>query len=119
MDGERIFGIILMCGIGFGCGSLFYGIGHWAETRKDPMHFYAGVAVDPKTISDIPVYNRANAKMWKQYSIPYWLILVSTILTIWDDRFSIISTILIIIACTSGIGWLLHRYHKILNQYKI
>ena len=66
MSGEEILGAIVMFFCGFGCGGLFYWIGTWASQRKDPMHFWTGSTVDPKTISDIPAYNQANAQMWKR-----------------------------------------------------
>ena len=118
MEGAQILNIIIMCGCGFGLGSLFHWMGHWAETRKDPMHFYSGTTVDPKTITDVPAYNQANAKMWKTYAVPYWLTGVSGILTIFDVRFSALSGILIFLACTFGIGWLVWKYNSIFKRYQ-
>lgn len=118
MDGEQIFGIIIICFISLICGAVFYGLGVYAKLSKQPMHFYSGTVVDPKTISDIPAYNRANEKMWKQYSIPYWLTFVSGILTIFDARFSVMSGILIFLACTFGIGWLIWKYNSICKRYQ-
>ena len=119
MEGEQILSVIIMCGCGFGMGALFYWMGHWAQNRKDPMHFCSGSTVDPKTISDIPAYNHANARMWKIYSIPYWLTAVFGLLTIVDSRFSAVSSILIFLACTVGIGWLVWKYNRICRQYMI
>ena len=73
MDRERIAGIIIMTFVSILCGVMFYGIGIWAMKRKNPMHFYSGTSIDPGTISDIPAYNAENAKLWKQYSVPYFL----------------------------------------------
>ena len=67
MDGEMILGAIVLILCGFGCGSLFFWIGSWAEKRKDPMSFWTGTVVDSKTITDIHAYNKANSRMWKQY----------------------------------------------------
>lgn len=119
MEGEKIFGAIMMILCGFGCGALFSWLGSWAVNRKDPMNFWAGTTVDPETISDVPAYNRANARMWKQYAGPFWLTGVCGILSFWDDRFSILAGGLIGIACTVGIWWLIHTYKKIKKQYKV
>lgn len=118
MDGEAIFGIIMIVFCGFGCGALFYWIGAWASNRKDPMHFWSGSTVDPKSILDIPAYNQANAQMWKQYSIPYWLSGILGMLSIFDVRISVFSMVPIGLACTVGIWWLIHTYRKIERKYK-
>lgn len=119
MKSEAIFDIIMMVFFGFGCGALFYWIGVWAQKRKDPMHFWSGSSVDSKTISDIPAYNYANARMWKIYSIPYWVTGVIGLLCVIDIRLSILSMIPIGLACTVGIWWLIHTYRKIEKQYKV
>lgn len=46
------------------CSMLFFFIAHWARTRKEPMHFWAGSSISPHSIRDIPAYNRAHARMW-------------------------------------------------------
>ncbi|MBR3973066.1 MAG: hypothetical protein IKJ99_03830 [Oscillospiraceae bacterium] len=101
------------------CAIIFYGIGVWARKRKDPMHFYSGVAVDPKIISDIPAYNRENARMWKAFSVPFWLCALCSILTFWDRRFSTVSIALLVVGCTVGSGWLIAKYHRILKKYTL
>ena len=119
MDGERIFGIILMTFVNLMCAGIFYGIGVWAQKRKDPAHFYTGTTVDPKTISDIPAYNHENARLWKQYSIPFWLCAACALGSIWSEMLMTVSIVLLALACTVGIGWLIYRYHRILKTYKI
>ena len=118
MDGERIFGIILMTFINLLCAGVFYGIGVWAQKRKDPAHFYSGTTVDPKTISDIPAYNHENARLWKQYSIPFWLCAGCALGSIWFEVLMVVSIVLLTLGCTVGIGWLIYRYHRILKTYK-
>ena len=117
MNGDTIFGMIIITLCSLLCASIFYGIGVWAAKRKDPMHFYSGTSVDPRSISDIPAYNRANARMWKTFSIPFWLCAVCSILCIWDIRFSTFSIVFLVAGCTVGIGWLIRRYHRILKDY--
>ena len=120
MEGEAILGAVVLILCGFGCGALFSWIGSWAESRKDPMHFWTGSVVDPKTIRDIPAYNTANARMWKRYAAPYWM-------TGWCGFASfliykpavLIGVFLIGTASTVGIVWLIWTYKQIEKQYKI
>ena len=119
MEGERIFGIILMTFVNLMCAGIFYGIGVWAQKRKDPMHFYSGTTVDPKTISDVPAYNRDNARLWKQYSIPFWLGALCAFGSIWVEVLMKISIALLVVGCTLGSGWLVWKYSKIHSKYRI
>ena len=119
MDGERIFGIILMTFVNLMCAGIFYGIGMWAKSRKDPMHFYSGSTVDPRTISDVPAYNRENEKLWKTYSLPYWFCAICALGSIWVSVLMYLSIIMLIVASTVGGGWLVWKYSKIHSKYKI
>ena len=119
MNGERIFLIILMTLIDLLCAGIFFGIGMWAKSRKDPMHFYSGSTVDPKTISDIPAYNRENEKLWKTYSMPYFFAAACSLGSIWVTALMTVSIIVMVLACTAGGCWMVLKYNKIHNTYKI
>ena len=119
MNGENIAGVIIMTLASLLCAGSFYGIGIWAQKRETPMHFYSGTTIDPKTVSDIPAYNKANARMWKQYSIPYWLCALCSLGGIFTEKAVAASAIIMTIACTAGIAWLLWRYRKIAREYII
>ena len=119
MNTENIFGTIIMVLCNLICAGSFYGIGMWAAKRKDPMHFYSGTKVDPRTISDIPAYNQENAKMWKQFSIPFFLAAICSVVGLWERLSETISIILLIGGCTIGIGWLMVRYNRILKKYQV
>lgn len=119
MDEKPIVAIVIMLVVCFGCAGLFWGIGAWAMKRKDPMHFYSGSSVDPRTISDIPGYNAENAKMWRQYSFPFWLSGIMEILGIFDDRLLMPAVYLMVAASTVGAIWLVRRYQKICKIYMI
>lgn len=119
MDGEAIIGSIIMILCGFVCGFAFFGIGIWAKKSQKPMHFYSGTTVDPRTISDISAYNTENSVMWKIYSVPYFLSGFCGIGGLFDGRFSYGAFSLLLLAGTVGIGWLVWRYHRILEAYKI
>ena len=120
MDGESILGAIVLIFCGFGCGALFSWIGSWAESRKDPMHFWTGSVVDPKTITNIPAYNKANARMWRRYAAPYWLTGICGVISFLDARiFILVGCWLIGLASTVGIIWLIWAYKRIEKQYKV
>ena len=119
MNAGKILGAIVMALCGFGCGALFFGIGVWATKRKDPMHFYSGTTVDPKTISNVHAYNRANGKMWKQFSVPFWMCGVLAIGSLWADWCSLAYTILIFAGSVIGGIWLVLRYNQISKKYAI
>ena len=119
MNGEGILGGIIMTGCGLGCALTFFVIGIWAQRRKDPMHFYSGTTVDPKTVSDIPAYNMENAKMWKQFSIPFWLSGLLGIVSFFEPRLFGLSTVFLMVGSTFGIGWLVWKYSTIAKKYII
>lgn len=119
MNGDTIFGMVIIAFCSLLCAGIFYGIGVWAAKRKDPMHFYSGTSVDPRTISDVPAYNRENARMWKRFSIPFWLCTLCSILSFWDRSLSTVGIVFLVAGCTVGIGWLIKRYHRILKEYTI
>ena len=119
MNAGKIFGVIVMALCGFGCGALFFGMGVYAGKLKKPMHFWSGSVVDPKTISNVPAYNRANGKMWKQFSVPFWMCGVLAIGSLWADWCSLAYTILIFAGSVIGGIWLVLRYQKICKQYAV
>ena len=119
MNAGKILGVIVMALCGFGCGALFYGIGVHASRLKKPMHFYSGTTVDPKTISNVPAYNRENGKMWKQFSVAYWMCGVLSIGSIWADWCSAAYTVLIFAGSVVGGIWLVLRYQQIRKKYAV
>ena len=120
MDGEAILGAIVLILCGFGCGSLFFSIGLWAEKRKDPISFWTGTVVDPKNITDISAYNKANARMWKQYAMPFWIAGLCGFASFINDRFAaLIGCVSIGLASSVGIVWLICAYKRIEKQYKV
>ena len=120
MDGEQILEGIVLILCGFGCGSLFSWMSSWAKKRKDPMHFWSGSTVDPKTITDIPAYNQANARMWKRYAIPYWMTGWCGFACFLNYKLAaVVGCVLIGAASTDGILWLIWAYKRIEKQYKI
>ena len=117
MSGEEIFGLMIMLGCCFGCGAMIYGIGIWAEKSKKPFGFWTYKEVKPESISDIPAYNRENGKMWKIYSIPYFLAALCGIGGIWCPWLNALAVSLVILACTLGIGWLIWYYKRVFRKY--
>ena len=113
MSGEDIFALIIMVGCCWLCAAIFCGIAFWALKRKDPMHFYSGTTVDPKTISDIPAYNREVARMWCIYSMFFW---ISGIVAFFHMMAAVI---IMSLACVPGIFLLVWCYQRIHKKYKV
>ena len=84
----------------------------WAFKRKDPMHFWTGSTIDPKDISDIPAYNRANGLMWLVYS---GLFIISAVISLINITAGGIS---IAVISTLGIIPLIIGFKKITKKYK-
>ena len=93
------------------CAGLFFGLGVLAGRKKDPMFFYSGVKVDPSVVRDIPAYNRENARMWKVYSIPFFLCGPLVLLS------PLLAAAGIALASTLGLFLLVRHYHKIERRY--
>ena len=119
MNGESIFGSIVMLMCSLICSGAFLGISVWARRRKDPMHFYSGVPIDPKTVSDIPAYNLANARMWLVFSIPFILATLAGIVSFFAAWASVACALLLFGGCIIGIPLLLLRYRKIADEFII
>ena len=96
-----------------GCAALFFGIGIYARRTPKPMHFWAGVEVKASEISDIPAYNLENSRMWKRYSIWFWL---AGFAELWNMYAALA---ILVLGCTLGIALLVRTYLKIEKKYKI
>ena len=113
MSGEKVLGIIVMVFCCLLCGGTFLGISIWARKSKEPVHFYSGTTVDPKTVSDIPAYNRENARMWFIYSSFFW---ISGIIAFFHMMAAVA---IMMIASVPGIFVLVSCYQRIYKKYKI
>ena len=117
MGNGSVAGAIIMAICCFGCAALFYAIGAWAAKARKPVSFWSGIKVDADKVKDIPAYNRANAVMWKVYSIPYWTCGIFGSLGFLGDVFTIVSAVILFLACVPGLILLVRRYHKIEKLY--
>ncbi len=70
MNNMREIAVWLLCC--WGCGALFDIIAMFAAKKKTPIHFWSGTKVEVKEVTNVTDYNKANAKMWLVYSLPYW-----------------------------------------------
>lgn len=95
------------------CAGVFFGIGIYASKLKKPMWFWSDIKIQENQIKDIKSYNKANSRMWKIYSTPYW---IAGILSFWDMT---VSGIIVFISCTLGIAFLIIYYGRIEKKYKI
>ena len=66
-------GNIIYLILSWGAALLFVLIGIYARQRKKPMWFWSGIEVPESKVRDVKAYNRANAKMWCVFSIPFWV----------------------------------------------
>ena len=117
MDNENLAGAIIMalcCGF---CALTFLAIGLHAERADKPVNFWSGTSVDPKRVRDVLGYNHANAVMWKQYSVPFWVSAILGILGLWGEGFVMASAIVLSLACVPGLFWLIRRYKTIERKY--
>lgn len=96
----------------FGCGIIFACIGGYAEKRKQPMWFWTGSIITSDTVSDVKAFNRENAKMWRNYSLPFF---ASGIVCFYSP---LLALGILIVVCTAGIGWLIWTHKKIVEKYK-
>ena len=106
-------GEIIWYGITFGVAALFFLIGVYAQKREAPMWFWAGSEVDAAQITDVKQYNKENARMWKLYSLWYW---VSGAAMYWS---AVVAIIIMFLGCTVGIGILIRTFHKIEETYRV
>ena len=105
--GENIIFFIIT----LGCASLFYCIGIYASKKEEPMSFYSGVEVKTNEITNIKQYNKENAKMWKLFSLWFF---ISAFLSLFNIM---LSSIFLVLGCTLGIIILVRTYTKICEKY--
>ena len=96
----------------FACASLIFGIGAYAKKLEKPMWFWSGSAVEPASIADVKAYNLENSRMWKWYSVWYW---IAGIAWYWSEMIALITLVL---GSTVGIALLIGSYLKIEKKYK-
>ena len=107
MSYENIF----FAAIVWGCALVTGVIALWAFRRKTPMHFWAGSAVNPEEITDIPAYNRANGNMWLAYAAAMAL---SGIVGLFN---TVAGAVLLLVVGVPGIAFLLLTYKRIYREY--
>ena len=118
MNPEQIFSMIILSACCGGCGAVCLYIGNHAKNSKKPVSLWAnGNPIDPKAVSDIPAYNAAFGKLFRRYSIPYFLIAVIGIIGIRSDWGSWAVLILLFFWAFPGTLWLISEYRKIEKTY--
>lgn len=117
MGNGGIAAVVIWVICALGCGALFFGIGIWADRARKPVHFWSGIAVDSQKIKDIPAYNHANARMWKCYSVPYWLSGILGICAVFFEWLMPVAVIVLVVACFPGIFFLIFHYKRIEKRF--
>ena len=108
---------ILMGIIGFLCGGIFTGLGIYSLHAKKPVSLWAGTKINPADVSDIGKFNRAVGIMFLIYSIPWWLAGVAGLLNDLGPAFAYLFLIILIIASSVGLWWLLNHYQKLYDEF--
>ncbi len=93
-------------------GVIFYFISTRAEKKKTPMWFVTGGFINPDTITDVKEFNRENATMWRNYSVMYF---AAGLIYFFDTKTAVV---ILLLACTVGLGWLFWKHSKIMAKYK-
>lgn len=114
---ELTAGTMIMLVCTWGCAALFWFIGRHAQRTEKPAHFWAGTEIDPSQISDIAAYNHANARMWKWYSVPYWISGIVSCFGFLGNAYIIAGAAILFLACFPGLYFLIRRYRKIERAY--
>lgn len=103
--------------VGILCGALFAGLGIHGFTAKKPVTFWAGTKIKPEDVRDIKGYNRANGRMWLIYSIPWWVAGVLGFLNEQGAIYSYLYLIVLILAGSVCLWWVILHYQKIANEF--
>ena len=117
MDKESIFGAIIMVLCSWGCAALFVGIALHGRHKKTPMGFWSGISVNPRSVRDIPAYNRENSNMWLVYSVPYWICGMVSFFFGAGDYVAMIAVAILMFACIPGLAILIWWYKRIERKY--
>ena len=112
---ESVIGFVIIFGCGFGL-SLF---GLWTGSRTGkPVGFWAnGKPLDPKTVTDIPAYNRTLGKLFRYYGIPCMLSGVIIAFSPVNTMFAYISLVILVVWGVFGTWWLIRSYKQIESKY--
>ena len=119
MDNESIFGAIIMILCCWSCAALFVGIALNGRKKETPMGFWSGIPVDPRSVRDIPEYNRESSNMWLIYSVPYWISGMVSFFFGAGDFVAMIAVGILMFACIPGLAILIWRYKQIERKYII
>lgn len=95
----------------WGCAALFTGIGIFAGKKDSPANFWSGTVVKKEAVNDIKGYNKAMKRMWCIYSVPFWITGIGYFIS------ETVSVLVIVVASTVGIGWLIWKYKCIEKHY--
>lgn len=117
MENGQLLGIVIGALCGFGSGILFYAIGVRGARQEKTMNFWAGQTVAPESVTDIPAYNQACAKLWKRFSIPCWMFGILSLLLPLGNWTVVVGLAILVLWGTVGIWWLIKSYKRIEKQY--
>ena len=103
----------------FGCGLGIFLFGQWAGKQNEkPLGFWAnGKPLDPKSVPDIPGYNRAFGRLFRIYAVPFLLSGVMMAFSGLGDLYASVSLAIVVLWGIFGTWWLIHSYKQIEKQF--
>ena len=117
MNDGNMTAVLVMALCSFGFALFFLAIALWAKRSEKPVQFWSGTKIDPQKVRDVAAYNRANAIMWKVYSVPFWIAGILSCLEPLDHLFLILAEILLIISWFPGAFVLIFAYIRLEKRY--
>lgn len=107
---EKVFLVLVFLFL----SGLFLWMGSHTARSEDPAHFFVGISVKPEHIRDVPAYNRACGRMWRQYGL-LWLICGCAAVSTGP---SLVLLFLTMGAAIPGSIWLVLKWSRIREFYK-
>ncbi len=121
MTKEQIIGIVIIAVCCWGCAGFFSLLALRAGKRKRPVRFWPGIPVAPKEITNALAYNRAVAKLWWLYSVPFWLSGGCCIIgiLIYNPWLEIACCVILLLSATFGTWLLIRTYKQIYTRFSV
>lgn len=113
MTKEQIIGYAVMMGCTWLCALVLVGIGIFAERQTKPSKMRAKSDYETEGIVDHVGFNKEVGRLWKLYSIPFWICGV-----LWFVS-SKLTCILILVAALPGYLVLKFCYFRIAKRYRV
>lgn len=95
------------------CAIPFWVIAKYNVNGKDPISFWSSDASLKGKVTDVPAYNREMAALYKKYAAGFVVTGLGFLVH------PIVGVVLLVFACTVGIGLVYRSYKKVLQRYSL